>query len=139
MESKGSNDCLKDSSGEDDDFVHINLLGKDNGRSQDILQSDLQSIDSLDSIAKSVDSLENDNITDSLEDLTCEFEESSLMRSMDQDLENVIAEATKLQTQVLESIIGGNEDGKAAPIVSEKDNKNDEFYLFYVLIKIKVG
>lgn len=111
---KGSVTSLRDTSEEEDGFVHVGAMEKSLKPSKDSLDSDIQSLDSLQSITKSMDSLENgnDNIGDSLEDLTCEFEESSLMRSMDQDLENVIAEATKLQTQVLESIIGGNEDGK---------------------------
>ena len=110
MASKEFSNNIKETDSEVEDFVRVTVMEKDKG-SQDSLNSDINSIDSLESIVKSMDSLEikNEDISDSLEDLTCEFEESSLMRSMDQDLENVIAEATKLQTQVLESIIGGNE------------------------------
>ena len=45
-----------------------------------------------------------------LEDLTDGAENSNLMHILDKDLERVIAEATKLQSQVLESIIGNKAD-----------------------------
>ena len=46
----------------------------------------------------------------SLEDLTDDTENTNLMTILDKDLERVIAEATKLQSQVLESIIGNKAD-----------------------------
>ena len=129
MTDKDSDGCLRDSSEEEDGFVHLGSLAtslqKSLNPSKDSLESDLQSLDSLQSITKSRDSLDQDDMTDSLEDLTCEFEESSLMRSMDQDLENVIAEATKLQTQVLESIIGGNEEERECESIKENIKEND--------------
>ena len=45
-----------------------------------------------------------------LEDLKDGAENSNLMHILDKDLERVIAEATKLQSQVLESIIGNKAD-----------------------------
>ena len=44
------------------------------------------------------------------EDLTDDGENTNLMTILDKDLERVIAEATKLQSQVLESIIGNKAD-----------------------------
>ena len=44
------------------------------------------------------------------EDLTDDTENTNLMNILDKDLERVIAEATKLQSQVLESIIGNKAD-----------------------------
>ena len=44
------------------------------------------------------------------EDLTDDAENTNLMTILDKDLERVIAEATKLQSQVLESIIGNKAD-----------------------------
>ena len=92
--------------------------------SSDSLESDLGDRDSLESGPCSEDSLQ---ITgDSLgryplqikslslcfitEDLTEEADNTNLMHILDKDLERVIAEATKLQSQVLESIIGNKPD-----------------------------